>query len=65
MEQVIPVVVTSLNEDGRIYFNPPERHINYLVTNGVYRLLLTGSTGEDPLLNKQEKTFSVKQKDVY
>ncbi len=48
-------IITPFRKDGSIDFKSFEVHINHLLKNGVDYLVVLGTTGETPVLNKDEK----------
>ena len=50
----IPAVITPFTENLEIDFDALERHINFLISNGVHGLVSCGTTGESPTLTHDE-----------
>ena len=48
-------LVTPFTENGDIDFNALEKLIHYVISNGVEYLVSLGTTGETPILSKEEK----------
>lgn len=53
-------LVTPFNEDGSVDFESLTRLVEYVSTNDVDYLVVHGTTGETPTLNKEEKRAIVK-----
>jgi 4-hydroxy-tetrahydrodipicolinate synthase len=48
-------IVTPFRKDGSVDFKSLEKLINFLITKGVNYLVVLGTTGETPVLSKDEK----------
>jgi 4-hydroxy-tetrahydrodipicolinate synthase len=58
---VIPAVITTTHKDGKIHEKLLEKQVAYLSDAGVHGFLINGTTGEGPLLSREERkrTFEV------
>lgn len=54
-------IVTPFRKDGSIDFKSLEKLINFLISKGVNYLVVLGTTGETPVLTKDEKQAIVNQ----
>ena len=54
-------IVTPFRKDGSVNFKSLEKLVNFLITNGVDYLVVLGTTGETPVLTKDEKQAIVNQ----
>jgi len=50
----IPAVITPFEKNFEIDLNSLEKHINFLISNGVHGLVSCGTTGESPTLTHDE-----------
>lgn len=48
-------IITPFRKDQSIDFTALEKHVNYLITNEVDYIVVLGTTGETPVLNKDER----------
>ena len=53
-------LVTPFNSDLSIDFNALERLVSHCIEGGVEYLVVMGTTGENPVLSKQEKQAVLK-----
>lgn len=53
--QVLVALVTPFNADGEVNWADVEKHIDYVVSNGVDGVVVTGTTGETSTLTDAEK----------
>jgi len=56
---VIPAMITSFNKDESINKEGIRKTINYLISEGVDGLYITGSTGETFLMSQEEKKQAI------
>jgi 4-hydroxy-tetrahydrodipicolinate synthase len=54
-------IVTPFRKDGSVDFKSLEKLVNFLITKGVDYLVVLGTTGETPVLSKDEKQAIVNQ----
>ncbi len=54
-------IVTPFRKDGSVDFKSLEKLVNFLINNGVDYLVVLGTTGETPVLTKDEKQAIVNQ----
>jgi 4-hydroxy-tetrahydrodipicolinate synthase len=54
-------IVTPFRKDGSVDFKSLEKLVNFLITKGVDYLVVLGTTGETPVLSKDEKKAIVNQ----
>jgi 4-hydroxy-tetrahydrodipicolinate synthase len=54
-------IVTPFRKDGSVDFKSLEKLVNFLITKGVDYLVVLGTTGETPVLTKDEKQAIVNQ----
>ncbi len=54
-------IVTPFRKDGSVDFKSLEKLVNFLINKGVDYLVVLGTTGETPVLNKDEKQAIVNQ----
>jgi 4-hydroxy-tetrahydrodipicolinate synthase len=54
-------IVTPFRKDGSVDFKSLEKLVNFLISNGVDYLVVLGTTGETPVLTKDEKQAIVNQ----
>lgn len=52
---IIPALVTPLNKDESVNYDALEKHIDYLIENGVHGIFVIGTTGEFYALSLEEK----------
>ena len=52
---VIPAVITPIHKDGKIHEKLLEKQVAYLSDAGVHGFLINGTTGEGPLLSREER----------
>ncbi|MGQ9646914.1 MAG: dihydrodipicolinate synthase family protein [Thermodesulfobacteriota bacterium] len=52
---IIPALITPMHEDGRVDERLLEKQVSYLSTAGVHGFLINGTTGEGPLLSREER----------
>jgi 4-hydroxy-tetrahydrodipicolinate synthase len=52
---VIPAVITPIHKDGQIHERLLEKQVAYLSDAGVHGFLINGTTGEGPLLSREER----------
>ena len=50
----IPAVITPFEKNFEIDLDSLEKHINFLISNGVHGLVSCGTTGESPTLTHDE-----------
>jgi 4-hydroxy-tetrahydrodipicolinate synthase len=48
-------ITTPFRKDGSVDFKSLEKHVNFLITGGVDYIVVLGTTGETPVLSKDEK----------
>ena len=48
-------IITPFRKDGSVDFKSLEVHVNHLIKNGVDYLVVLGTTGETPVLSKDER----------
>jgi len=54
-------IVTPFRKDGSVDFKSLEKLVNFLITKGIDYLVVLGTTGETPVLSKDEKHAIVNQ----
>jgi 4-hydroxy-tetrahydrodipicolinate synthase len=61
LKGIIPALITPMRRDGTIHEALLEKQVTYLSKAGVHGFLINGTTGEGPLLSRDEKrrTFVV------
>jgi 4-hydroxy-tetrahydrodipicolinate synthase len=52
---IIPAIITPIHKDGRIHERLLEKQVAYLSDAGVHGFLINGTTGEGPLLSREER----------
>jgi len=52
-------ITTPFRKDGSVDFKSLGAHVNYLINNGINYLVVLGTTGETPVLSKDEKNAVV------
>lgn len=52
---VIPAVITPMRKDGQVHEGLLEKQVAYLSHAGVHGFLINGTTGEGPLLSREER----------
>ncbi len=55
LEGIIPAVITPFDESGGVAYDILEKHVNFLINEGVDALYPLGTTGEFPLLSVKER----------
>ena len=48
-------LITPFKKNGPVDFNALEKLINHIIENGVQYIVSLGTTGEPPVLSKEEK----------
>lgn len=52
---IIPALITPLNRDESVNYTALEKHVDFLINNGVHGIFVTGTTGEFYALSLEEK----------
>lgn len=60
MKGVIPAMITSFNQDESLNKEGIKKMVNYLISQNVHGLYITGSTGESFLMDQEEKKEVIK-----
>ena len=60
MKGVIPAMITSFNRDESLNKEGIKKMVNYLISQNVHGLYITGSTGESFLMDQEEKKEVIK-----
>jgi 4-hydroxy-tetrahydrodipicolinate synthase len=53
--QTLVALVTPMNAEGEVHWAATEKHIDYVISNGVDGVVVTGTTGETSTLTDAEK----------